>query len=100
MSLHDLVTVNLYTKTRLLRQVDASAYDLHRLFGQALTALLPDPVSINTVHLARDCCCTLYNHSQGDIEVVIGMAAPHQTEVVAQLTYTYGTFHGPEVRIC
>ena len=57
-------------------------------------------MGIDAVHLARDGGSALHDHGQGDIEVVIGMAAPHQTEVVAQLAYTYRTFHGPEVRIC
>ena len=80
--------------------MDASTLDLHRVLRQTVSALLPDPVRIDTVHTARDSRSTLCNHRKGDIEVIVGVAAPHQTEVVAQLTDTYRTLHGPEVRIC
>ena len=80
--------------------MDASTLDLHRVLRQTVSALLPNPVRIDTVHTARDGSGTLCNHREGNIEVVVGVAAPHQTEVVAQLTDTYRTLHGPEVRIC
>ena len=80
--------------------MDASTLDLHRVLRQTVSALLPDPVCIDTIHAARDGSCTLCNHRKRNIKVVIGVAAPHQTEVITQLTDTYRTLHGPEVRIC
>ena len=98
--LHDLVAVDLDTKTALLGKVNAAVNDLHRLLGQALTAFLPDPVCVDTIELAGYCCCALYNHGKADVKVVIGVASPHQAEVIAELADANGTVHGPEMRIC
>ena len=81
------------------RQIDAAVHDLQRRPGQALQPLLPDPVGVDAVELAGHRRGALGHHGQGDIEVVIGVAAPHQAEVIAELADTDGTLHGPEVRI-
>lgn len=45
-----------------------------------------------------DSSCALYDHGEGDIEVVAGVAAPYQTEVIAELADADGAAHGPEMR--
>ena len=49
MSLHKLITVDLNTETRLIRNSYAAVHDLKRLFGKSLNAFLPDPVRIQSV---------------------------------------------------
>ena len=59
MCFQDLFSVCFDTKTRFLRQVDASADDLQRFFCQTFSAFLPDPVCIKSIHLARNRSCAL-----------------------------------------
>ncbi|MPN60008.1 hypothetical protein SDC9_207731 [bioreactor metagenome] len=82
-----LIQVNVYAKAGLFRQVDAAVDDLHGLFGQALPALLPDPVRIDAVHFAGNRRGALHHHGQADIKMVVAVAAPHQPEIIAQLPY-------------
>jgi hypothetical protein len=71
-SLHDLLAVNLNAKTySLIDIIDASAYDLHRILCKAFSAFLPDPVCIDAVKLAWNCCCTLSYHCKRNIKMVV-----------------------------
>ena len=100
MCFENLFAVNFDSKSTFFRKINASVNDFHRLFCETLASFLPDPVCVDSVHLSWDCCCTLYDHCKADIEVIIGMTSPHHAEIVAHLTYSNGTVHSPEMRVC
>ena len=99
MGLHHLLPVHLDTEARLGGQVDAAAHDLHGFLGEPFTALLPDPVGVDAVHFAGDGGGALHHHGKGNVKVVVGVAAPHQAEVIAQLAHPDRAFHGPEMGV-
>ena len=99
MGLLELLPVQLHAQAGPLRQIDAAVHDLQRCPGQALQPLLPDPVGVDAVELAGHRRGALGHHGQGDIEVVVGVAAPHQAEIIAHLAHPDGARHGPEVRV-
>ncbi len=73
--------------------------DLQRLDRQPLHALQPDPVRVERVVLAGGRRAAVSDHGQGDVEVVVGVAAPREARVVAELGHAYGASHRPEVRV-
>lgn len=71
-SLENLLAVNLDTETNhLIDALDAAADDRHRILRKTISALLPDPVCIDTIESARNCCRALSNHCKRNIEVVV-----------------------------
>ena len=75
-----------------------SAFDPEGLFGQAL-AVLPDPVRIDGGDLAGRRGGHVREHGQGNVEVIVGVRAPGQAPLVAQLRHAHGAAHGPEMGI-
>ena len=100
MRFHDLVHIQLYAQTRRSRNLYHTAFDFKRLFGQALVALLPDPVGVDGGNVARRGSRHVGEHRQRDVEVVVGVRAPGQAELMAHLRHANRALHRPEVRVC
>ena len=99
MGFHHLVTVDFNAQARFIRDLDPAVRNLERLLGQAFTTFLPDPVRIQGIVFTRYGSTDMDAHGKGNIEVVVGVAAPGIAEFVAHLGHTDGTIHGPEMGI-
>ena len=98
MRLLDLGHVELDAEAGLLRHLDEAAFDLQRLFRQAL-AVLPDPVRVDRRDAAGRRRADVGEHRQRDVEVVVRVRAPGQAPVAAGLGDAHRAGHRPEVRI-
>ena len=72
--------------------------DLQRVFGEAL-AVLPDPMRVDRGDFARRGRGHVGEHRQRDVEVIVGVRAPGEAPLAAELGHAHRALHRPEVRI-
>ena len=78
--------------------VELAVNDLQRVFGEAL-AVLPDPMGVDRGDFAGRCRGYVGKHCERDVKVIVGVRAPGEAPLAAELGHADRALHRPEVRI-
>ena len=78
--------VEFHSQARLSGYLNHAVLDLQGILGEVLP-ILPNPVRVDGGHFARRCRCTVREHGQRHIEVIVGMRAPSEVVHLTQLRH-------------
>src|SRR5580700_2134513 len=84
MCLFDLFHIRFDAEAGTFRNGNDAIANLKRFTREPLT-VLPDPMSIDSCDSSSCRGCNMSKHGEGDIEMVVGVGAPCQSPVPAEL---------------